>query len=109
MAIETPLKGFVGESIKRKEDDRFIRGKVNYVDDITLPGMLHMAILRSPFAHARIRSINTKPAEAIPGVVAVVPRALLEQHKLAWMPPPSGDTHAGPAPGKVRHPRPAQA
>jgi len=37
MAIETPLKGFIGESIKRKEDDRFIRGKGNYVDDIVLP------------------------------------------------------------------------
>src|SRR5205809_8129061 len=102
MAIETPLKGFVGESIKRKEDDRFIRGKGNYVDDITLPGMLHMAILRSPFAHARIRSINSSAAQALHGVVAVVTGELLAQHKLAWMPTLSGDTHAVLATDKVR-------
>ncbi len=103
MAVDTPPKGFIGESIKRKEDDRFIRGKGNYVDDIVLPGMLHMSILRSPFAHARIRSINTKPAEAVPGVVAVVTGALLEQHKLAWMPTLSGDTQAVLATDKVRY------
>ena len=103
MAIDTPPKGFIGESIKRKEDDRFIRGKGNYVDDIVLPGMLHMSTLRSPFAHARIRSINTKPAEAVPGVVAVVTGALLEQHKLAWMPTLSGDTQAVLATDKVRY------
>ena len=102
MAIETPLKGLVGESIKRKEDDRFIRGKGNYVDDITLPGMLHMAILRSPFAHARIRSINSSAAQALPGVVAVVTGELLAQHKLAWMPTLSGDTQAVLATDKVR-------
>src|SRR5437899_1986645 len=102
MAIETPLKGFIGESIKRKEDDRFIRGKGNYVDDIVLPGMLHMAILRSPFAHARIRSIDTAAAQALPGVVAVVTGKLLEQHKLAWMPTLSGDTQAVLATDKVR-------
>src|SRR5256884_8025074 len=102
MAIETPLKGFVGESIKRKEDDRFIRGKGNYVDDITLPGMLHMAILRSPYAHARIRSIDTSRAQAVPGVVAVVTGELLAQHNLAWMPTLSGDTQAVLATDKVR-------
>jgi aerobic carbon-monoxide dehydrogenase large subunit len=102
MAIETPLKGFIGESIKRKEDDRFIRGKGNYVDDIALPGMLHMAILRSPFAHARIISIDTAAAQALPGVVAVVTGKLLEQHKLAWMPTLSGDTQAVLATDKVR-------
>src|SRR5438034_6472214 len=102
MAIEAPLKGFVGESIKRKEDDRFIRGKGNYVDDITLPGMLHMAILRSPFAHARIRSIDASAAQALPGVVAVVTGELLAQHKLAWMPTLSGDTQAVLATDKVR-------
>jgi carbon-monoxide dehydrogenase large subunit len=102
MAIETPLKGFIGESIKRKEDDRFIRGKGNYVDDISLPGMLHMAILRSPFAHARIKSIDSSAAQALPGVVAVVTGELLAQHKLAWMPTLSGDTQAVLATDKVR-------
>src|SRR2546426_101783 len=103
MAVETPLKGNIGDSIKRKEDDRFIRGKGNYLDDIVLPGMLHMAILRSPFAHALIRSIDTDAAQKLPGVVAVVTGTLLAQHKLAWMPTLSGDTQAVLATDKVRY------
>src|SRR5213596_2024158 len=102
MAIETPLKGFVGESIRRKEDDRFIRGKGNYIDDITLPGMLHMAILRSPFAHATINGVDTSKAAAVPGVVAVVTGELMAQHNLAWMPTLSYDTQAVLATDKVR-------
>src|SRR6266566_59261 len=102
MAVETPLKGNIGDSIKRKEDDRFIRGRGNYLDDIALPGMLHMSIHRSPFAHAKIKSINTDAAQAVPGVVAVVTGALLAQHKLAWMPTLSGDTQAVLATDKVR-------
>src|SRR2546426_10834733 len=101
MAIETPLKGFVGESIKRKEDDRFIRGKGNYVDDISLPGMLHMAILRSPFAHARIRSLNTNVAQALPGVVAVVAGGLRAQEKPGREATPSRHTQAGRATHKA--------
>src|SRR5438093_1633026 len=102
MAIETPLKGFVGESIKRKEDDRFIRGRGNYVDDVTLPGMLHMAILRSPFAHAKVNGVDTSKATAVPGVVAVVTGDLMAQHNLAWMPTMSYDTQAVLATDKVR-------
>jgi len=102
MAVETPLKGNIGESIRRKEDDRFIRGRGNYLDDIALPGMLHMSIHRSPFAHARIKSINTEAASAVPGVIAVVTGALLAQHKLAWMPTLSGDTQAVLVTDKVR-------
>ena len=94
--------GWLGRSVKRKEDDRFIRGKGNYVDDVVLPGMLHMAILRSPFAHARINSIDTTRASALPGVVAVVTGELLAQHNLAWMPTLSGDTQAVLATDKVR-------
>src|SRR5207245_6841795 len=71
-------------------------------DDIVLPGMLHMAILRSPFAHAKINSIDTSRASALPGVVAVVTGELLAQHKLAWMPTLSGDTQAVLATDKVR-------
>jgi aerobic carbon-monoxide dehydrogenase large subunit len=97
----TEIRG-MGHSVKRKEDDRFIRGRGNYVDDIVLPGMLHMAILRSPFAHARIRSIDAARAEALPGVVAVVTGELLAQHNLAWMPTLSGDTQAVLATDKVR-------
>jgi carbon-monoxide dehydrogenase large subunit len=47
--------GGIGHSIKRKEDPRFIRGQGRYVDDIKLPGMLYLDIVRSPFAHARIK------------------------------------------------------
>ena len=57
--------------LKRKEDARFIRGKGTYLDDIRLPGMVHGAILRSPYAHARIVSIDTSAALAHPGVAAV--------------------------------------
>src|SRR5207249_2424604 len=102
MAIETPLKGFIGESIKRKEDDRFIRGKGNYIDDIHLPGMLHMAILRSPYAHAKLKSIDASRAQALPGVIAVVTGELMAQHNLAWMPTMSYDTQAVLATDAVR-------
>ena len=90
--MATQMHGRIGESIKRKEDGRFIRGKGNYLDDIELPGMLHMAILRSPHAHARIQSVDTAAASAMPGVVAVVTGELMAQHKLAWMPTLSYDT-----------------
>ena len=69
-ALDEIKIGGLGASRKRVEDSRFIRGKGNYTDDIVLPGMLHMSILRSPFAHARIRSIDTSRAAALPGVVA---------------------------------------
>ncbi len=97
----TEVRG-LGHSVKRKEDERFIRGAGNYVDDITLPGMLHMELLRSPFAHARIVSVDTSRAEALPGVVAVVTGDLMAQHNLAWMPTLSGDTQAVLATDKVR-------
>ena len=60
----------------RKEDARFLRGQGNYLDDIQLPGMLHGAILRSPYAHARIVSIDTSAAEAHPKVKAVITGAV---------------------------------
>jgi carbon-monoxide dehydrogenase large subunit len=93
---------WLGRSVKRKEDDRFIVGRGNYIEDIHLPNMLHMAILRSPYAHATINSIDTSRATELPGVVAVVTGELLAQHKLAWMPTLSGDTQAVLATDKVR-------
>ena len=93
----------VGHSVKRKEDARFLRGRGRYFDDITLPGMLHMEILRSPYAHARIISVDTSAAAALPGVVAVVTGELMAQHNLAWMPTLSGDTQAVLATDKVRY------
>jgi carbon-monoxide dehydrogenase large subunit len=102
MAVEEQQAPWLGQSIKRKEDDRFVQGRGRYVDDIELPGMLHMAILRSPYAHARINSIDPAAAQELPGVVAVVTGELLEQHNLAWMPTLSGDTQAVLATDKVR-------
>jgi aerobic carbon-monoxide dehydrogenase large subunit len=102
MATETHIHGRIGQSIKRHEDARFLRGKGSYLDDFVLPDMLHMAILRSPHAHARIKSIDTAAASAMPGVIAVVTGELMAQHKLAWMPTLSGDTQAVLATDKVR-------
>ena len=86
----------------RKEDPRFIRGKGRYVDDVQLPGLLHLAILRSPVAHARIVSIDTSAAEAQPKVKAVVTGADLAARGLAWMPTLSNDVQAVLATDKVR-------
>ncbi len=58
----------LGAPIKRVEDPRFITGKGRYLDDIQMTGMTYMAILRSPYAHADIRSIDTSAAKAMPGV-----------------------------------------
>ena len=93
MSMRTPPEiGGMGHSVRRKEDPRFIRGKGNYVDDIKLPGMLYLDIVRSPMAHARIKSINTDKALAVPGVLAVITGKDLEQHNLAWMPTLMSDT-----------------
>ena len=100
-ASDTEIRG-IGHSVKRKEDARFIRGKGTYIDDIHLPGMLHMAILRSPFAHAKINGVDTSRAAAVDGVIAVVTGDLMAQHNLAWMPTMSGDTQAVLATDKVR-------
>lgn len=88
MAVaEAPTRMF-GQAIKRREDPRLITGKGNYLDDIKLPGMLHAAILRSPYGHARIKNINLDAARALPGVVAIITgdEIALEQNPLpcAW-------------------------
>jgi aerobic carbon-monoxide dehydrogenase large subunit len=82
----------MGHSMKRKEDPRFIRGKGNYVDDMQLPGMLYMDIVRSPYAHAKIKSINAEKALKIPGVLAVITGETLAKYNLHWMPTLMSDT-----------------
>ena len=91
----------------RKEDPRFIRGLGHYCDDMQLPGMLHLAILRSPVAHARIVSVDTSAAEAHPKVKAVVTGADLAEKGLAWMPTLSNDvaSRAGDRQGSLPGPR----
>ena len=92
----------VGHSVKRIEDERFVRGRGSYVEDVVLPRMLHMVILRSPVAHAKIVSVDKSKAEQAPGVVAVISGEDLAAHNLAWMPTLSGDTQAVFATDKVR-------
>ncbi|HEU5456652.1 MAG TPA: xanthine dehydrogenase family protein molybdopterin-binding subunit, partial [Nocardioides sp.] len=61
----------IGAARKRKEDRRLITGRTRWTDNIVLPGMLHLAMVRSPFAHARISGIDSAAAKEAPGVVAV--------------------------------------
>jgi len=102
MKLDEVKIGGMGASRRRVEDNRFIRGKGNYVDDVVLPGMLHMEILRSPLAHARIKSIDTSAAWDMPGVRLVLTGEMLAARNLAWMPTLSYDTQAVLATDKVR-------
>src|SRR5215467_9263382 len=72
------IAAIVGTPVKRREDPRLITGQATYVDDIKLLGMLHMAVLRSPYGHAHINSITTDAARKLPGVVAVYTAADLK-------------------------------
>jgi carbon-monoxide dehydrogenase large subunit len=97
---EAALMG-MGDSRLRKEDARFIQGKGNYVDDIKLPNMVFMDIVRSPLAHARIKAIHKEEALKIPGVLAVLTAEDLKPLKLHWMPTLAGDVAAVLADEKV--------
>jgi carbon-monoxide dehydrogenase large subunit len=83
MAVDVDV---LGSPVKRTEDPRFITGKGRYLDDIKLQGMVHMAILRSPYAHAKIKSIETTAAKARPGVITVIVGADIPYNPLpmAW-------------------------
>jgi carbon-monoxide dehydrogenase large subunit len=65
------MSKYVGTSMKRREDPRFIQGRGGYVANISLPGMAHLAVKRSPYAHAKIKKIDTSKAKAMPGVLGV--------------------------------------
>jgi aerobic carbon-monoxide dehydrogenase large subunit len=91
----------VGRRVKRNEDPRLLTGRALFVDDVSRPGMLHVAFLRSPFAHARIHSIDTEVARELPGVHAVYTAADLGdywRHGPLLVPPP-------PVPGSTFHER----
>jgi carbon-monoxide dehydrogenase large subunit len=66
---------YFGAAVRRREDPRFLRGEGRFVDDVTLPGLLHAAFLRSPHAHARIRRLDATRARGMTGVVAVYTHA----------------------------------
>ncbi|MFL2669117.1 MAG: xanthine dehydrogenase family protein molybdopterin-binding subunit [Alphaproteobacteria bacterium] len=68
---DTKTFRYVGESVNRLEDQRFLIGAGKFVDDVSLPGMTHMAILRSPHAHARIKTIDLSAAQKMPGIIDV--------------------------------------
>jgi len=101
--VPTPTPTPVGYgSIPRKEDARFVRGRGSFVDDVQLPGMLYGAVLRSPYAHARIVSVDISAAEVHPKVRAVITGDMLDKRGMAWMPTLFGDVQAVLATDKVR-------
>src|SRR5262245_25203610 len=69
--MNAPQAPFVGQSVERREDARFLTGRGQYTDDITLPGQTHGYFLRSPHAHARIRKLDTADAAKAPGVLGI--------------------------------------
>jgi aerobic carbon-monoxide dehydrogenase large subunit len=96
----------VGSRIKRREDPRLIMGRATYVDDIQIPRMTYAAILRSPYAHARILSTNVDKAKALPGVVTVLTGADLQGKNVpcGWtLPDMKVAPHPALAVGKVRY------
>ncbi|TXJ34120.1 MAG: carbon monoxide dehydrogenase, partial [Afipia sp.] len=111
MNIQTPVEPTSAERAeklqgmgckrKRVEDIRFTQGKGNYVDDLKLPGMLFGDFVRSSHAHARIKSIDTSKAKALPGVLAVLTAADLKPLNLHYMPTLAGDVQAVLADEKV--------
>lgn len=94
------LKG-LGHSRKRVEDQRFTQGRGNYIDDMKMPDMLFGDFVRSPYAHARVKSIDIEKAMALPGVIAVLTAKDLEPLNLHWMPTLAGDKQMVLADGKV--------
>jgi carbon-monoxide dehydrogenase large subunit len=92
--ISTPAKVCgMGHRMKRKEDPRFIQGRGRYVDDVKLPNMVYMDIVRSPYAHAKILKIDASAALATPGVLAVITgEDLKKAGNLHWMPTLMSDT-----------------
>jgi aerobic carbon-monoxide dehydrogenase large subunit len=104
----------IGKSLQRREDVRFLTGAGQYTDDVLLPGQTHGVFLRSPYAHARIKSIDTKAAKAAPGVVAIFTGSDLAEAKVGGLPcgwlihskdgsPMKEPPHPVLAQGKVRH------
>ena len=90
----------IGARVKRKEDPRLITGKGNYVGDLKLPGMHHVAFVRSPYGHARIRGIDATTALNHPGVVAVITGRDLPP---LCGPMPIGGGEGGAAPENWKH------
>jgi carbon-monoxide dehydrogenase large subunit len=84
--VNKPMGPLAGQRIRRKEDLRFITGEGRYLDDRKLPDMAHALVLRSPHAHARIKSIRTRRAAVLPGVLAIYTGADLDAAKVGTLP-----------------------
>jgi aerobic carbon-monoxide dehydrogenase large subunit len=80
----------VGQGVSRFEDPRLVRGGGRYVDDIKLPGIAHAVVLRSPHAHAKIKSIDVSAAKCAPGVLAVLTAADVKEAGYSDLPVPGG-------------------
>ncbi|UUX49196.1 xanthine dehydrogenase family protein molybdopterin-binding subunit [Nisaea acidiphila] len=93
------VKFGIGQAIKRVEDQRLLTGQGNYTDDVAPDGALRAFILRSPYAHAKIKSVETADAEAVPGVVAVLTNKHVQEDGLGDLP------SLAPAPNKDGSPR----
>jgi len=113
MNVVTPFEG-IGASVRRKEDFRFIQGRGAYTDDAEKPGQLYAWILRSPHAHANIKSIDIAAAAAMPGVVQIYTGADMAKDNVGGLPcgwqihnkdgsPMAEPPHPVLAQGKVRH------
>jgi carbon-monoxide dehydrogenase large subunit len=91
-----------GSGIKRREDPRLITGQAKYTDDLVLPGMAHLAVVRSPHAHARLKRVDVSAARAVPGVVAAFTGADMKEAGFGGIPcawvVPNSDTKTPPYP-----------
>jgi aerobic carbon-monoxide dehydrogenase large subunit len=112
--MSNPPVSPIGQSLLRREDQRFLTGVGQYTDDVVMPRQTYAVFLRSPYAHARIKSINLKAANAAPGVVQIFVGADLAEAKVGGLPcgwlihskdgtPMKEPAHPVLAQGKVRH------
>src|SRR3989304_1750123 len=108
MAVTEKTGTFVGTSVKRKEDATLLTGRATYVDNMTLPGTVTMAVVRSPYAHARIKRVNLDAARAAEGGVAAFSGAELAadwKGSLRCAPAVPAGGRRGPLPGRGRRRR----
>src|SRR4051812_45083046 len=112
--MSVPPQSPIGQPLKRREDARFLTGAGQYTDDVVMHGQTYAVFLRSPHAHARIRSINLDAAKQAPGVVHIFTGADLAEAKVGGLPcgwlihskdgsPMKEPPHPALAQGKVRH------